>query len=177
VDSALWIGAVTGLAGAALGGGITYLASVQQIKAARAQRLEDERADQGRRSLERRFTAYSRFLTRARRFRNAVRPPHHEGSGLRVPITEIDALARSADAAGSRVFLVAESRPTEEACATVMWTIGQTVGAIHEHDSNPNRVDWGTLNDELSHALRNFQTAAKAELGVDSGLPQGVEDR
>jgi hypothetical protein len=90
VDSALWIGAVTGLAGAAVGGAISYLVSVQQIREARAQRQEAERSAQARRSLDRRFAAYADFLTHARRFRNAIRPPHRPGAGMRVPVPEID---------------------------------------------------------------------------------------
>jgi hypothetical protein len=164
VNSALWIGAVTGLAGAAVGGAISYLVSFQQIREARTQRVEGERSDQARRSLERRFAAYADFLTHARRFRNAIRPPHRPGSGLRVPIQEIDTLARSADAAGSLVFLVSESTQTEGACGTVMRTIGQIAGAIHEHEAAPDNVRWDELNEEIEQALRKFQGASKAEL-------------
>jgi hypothetical protein len=167
VNSALWVGAVTGLAGAVVGGLISYVVSRQQIKDARAQRLEQDRADQARRSQERRFDTYSRFLTRARRCRNAARPPHRPGSGLRVPAQEIDALARSAGAASSRVFLVAESAQTEEACTAVLRTIDRTVSAIHEHEQDPDEVLWESLNEQWSQVLRNFQTATRIELGVD----------
>jgi hypothetical protein len=168
VNSALRVGAVTGLTGAVVGGLISYVVSRQQINDARAQRLEKERADQARRSEERRFDTYARFLTRARRFRNAVRPPHRPGSGLRVPAGEIDALARSADAAGSRVFLVAESGQTQEACAAVMRTIGRTVGAIHEHEEDPDEVPWESLSEEWAQVLRDFQAASRIELGIRS---------
>ena len=53
VDSALWVGAATGLAGTAVGGAITYLVSVQQIRENRAQRRETGRAGQVRRAEQR----------------------------------------------------------------------------------------------------------------------------
>ena len=162
---------MTGLAGAALGGTISYLVSLQQITEARAQRLEGERSEQTRRSLERRFDAYARFLTRARQFRNAIRPPHHPGSRLRLAAHEIDALARSADAAGSLVFLVTESVDTDAACATVMRTIGRSIGVIHEHQGDPGAVAWDELNDAMEHALRNFVSTTRAELDVRDPRP------
>jgi hypothetical protein len=171
VSGALWVGAATGLAGAAVGGAITYLVSIQQIKESRAQRLEAERSDQARRSLERRSAAYADFLTSARRFRNAVRPPHQLGSGLRVPIQEIDTLGRAADAAGSLIFLVSYNARTEAACATAMRIIGQTLGAIHEYEGDPDGVRWDQLNEDMEQAVRDFQGAAKAELRIDSGAP------
>ena len=167
---------MTGLAGAAVGGAISYLVSFQQIREARTQRLEGERSDQARRSLERRFAAYADFLTHARRFRNAIRPPHRPGSGLRIPIHEIDALARSADAAGSLVFLVSDSPQTEGACGAVMRTIGQVVGAIHERERDPGDVPWDELNEEIEQALRNFQATSKAELRSHGVRPAPVAD-
>ena len=83
-----------------------------------------------------------------------------------MPAGEIDALARSADAAGSRVFLVAESGHTQEACAAVVRTIGRTVGAIHEHEEDPDGVPWESLNEEWGHVLRDFQAASRIELGI-----------
>lgn len=168
VDSALWIGAVTGLAGAAVGGAISYLVSVQQIRDAHAQRQDADRFEQARRSLDRRSAAYADFLTHARQFRNAVRRPHHPEAGLRVAVQEIDTLANSADAAGSLVFLLAESNQTEAACGAVMRTIGQVVGGIHDGEADPDQVHWDELNEQMSRRLREFQTAARAELHIHS---------
>lgn len=176
MNSALWIGAVTGLAGAAVGGAISYVVNFQQIREARAQRRKEERADQARRSLERRFAAYADFLTSARRFRNAVRPPHRPRAGLRTPIHDIDALARSADAAGSLVFLVSDSPQTEAACGAVMRTIGQIVGAIHEGEADPDGVPWDELNRAIEQALRNFQALSRAELRGDSASPAAAPE-
>ena len=72
VSSDLWFGALTTLAGAALGGASTYLVSRLQIRESRAQRVEAERWDRARRNVDRRFGAYANFLTEARGYRNAI---------------------------------------------------------------------------------------------------------
>jgi hypothetical protein len=64
--------------------------------------------------------------------------------------------------------LVAESAQTEEACNAVLRTIDRTVSAIHEHEKDPDEVPWESLNEEWSQVLRNFQTATRIELGVNS---------
>lgn len=176
VDSALWVGAVTGLAGAAVGGVISYLVSRQQIRDARAQRLEGERSERERRSQDRRFDAYVSFVTDARRFRDAIRPPHYPGSGPRLPVQEIYALAHSADAAGSLVFLVSESSETQKACGNVMRTIGKTVDAFQKLEGDPDSASWeslpwGELSEDMARVLRNFQAAARSELGVNDADP------
>jgi hypothetical protein len=171
VDSDLWIGAVTSLAGAVVGGAISYVVSVQQIRDGRLQRREAEHAEEVRRSLDRRFATYADFLTHARRFRNAIRPPHHPGAGLRVPVAEIDTLAGSADGAGSPVFLVAESTVTEAICGETMRTIGQIVGAVHEGEADPDHVPWDELNEQMAPTLGEFQNAARAELQIHSPRP------
>jgi hypothetical protein len=172
VDSALWIGAMTGLVGAVVGGAITYLVSIQQAKEARAQRREAEKSETARRSQERRVTAYAGFLTSARQFRNAIRPPHHHGAGLREPIEEIDVLARAADSAGSLVFLLAESSRTGSACGTVLQTIGDVVGAVHDGEKDPDHVRWEELNKRMSQVLENFQAAIRTELQIPGSQPE-----
>jgi hypothetical protein len=72
VSSDVWIGAVTTLAGAVLGGAISFLLSRQQMREARRQRQEEDARERRRRSADRRFEAYADFLTRTRSFRNAV---------------------------------------------------------------------------------------------------------
>jgi hypothetical protein len=171
VDSALWIGAMTGLAGAVIGGAITYLVSVQQAKDARVQRQEAEQAEAARRSVDRRLAAYADFLTPARQFRDVIRPPHHCGAGLRVPLQEIDVLARSANSAGSLVFLLAEASRAGSACGTVMRTIGEVVGALHDGEKAPDHVRWEDLNERMSRVLREFQEAVRTELQVPSDQP------
>jgi hypothetical protein len=52
--------------------------------------------------------------------------------------------------------LVAESAQPEEACAAVLHTIDRTVGAIHEHEKDPDEAPRESLNEQWSQVLRNF---------------------
>jgi hypothetical protein len=165
VSSDLWLGAVTTLAGAALGGVSTYLVSRLQIRESRTQRVEAERWDRARRNVDRRFDAYANFLTYGRRYRNAIRPYRPE-SGPGMTIEEIDAAGREATAAGSLVFLVYDNPATEAACRSVLRAIRDTVGVIHERAPDLDGVPWQELNDDMARVLRDFQDAARAELEV-----------
>jgi hypothetical protein len=167
VNTSLWFGALTTLAGAALGGAISYFLSRQQIREARAQRLEAERSERAHQSRERRLGIYADFLTHARNYRNAIRQPDHPESGPSVPLQEIGDLGRAADAAGSLVHLVSESRQTATACGAVMRTMGETSGVLHASGADMTGVPWKELNKKMSDVLRTFQTAARAELGID----------
>jgi hypothetical protein len=168
MNSDLWFGAVTTLAGAVLGGAISFLLSRQQLKDARAQRAEEALREKDRRSVDRRFDAYANFHTQARAYRSAIRP-YREQSGPGIIIREIDLLAHSADAASSLVFLVQESRTTRKACAAVVRTIGHTLAVIHELDSNLDDVPWLELNDDMARVMREWEAAAREELGVGGG--------
>jgi uncharacterized membrane-anchored protein YhcB (DUF1043 family) len=108
MSSQVWIGAVATVVGVALGGGISYVSNRQQMREARTQRLEEARREQYRRSVDRRFQAYSDFLTRVRSCRNVVRD-YRLLSDHRPNIGDIDALMRSANDASAMVFLVVES--------------------------------------------------------------------
>jgi hypothetical protein len=154
MQSDVWIGALITLAGAALGGAISYLLSRQQIKEARERRREDERWERARRSTERRFDFYADFLTHARQYRNAIWPPAHPGTGLSVSLHEIDDLFRAADTASTLVFLVNESRATQEACIKLMLTMGKTSEDLHAHESAPADIQWKELNQGMSRAMR-----------------------
>lgn len=166
VNADIWVGAVTTLAGAIIGGAISYLLSRQQIREARTQRAEEARRDQDRRSEERRFSAYSDFLTQARRYRSAIRP-YRRDSAPGLTVQEIDAHAAAADAAGSLVFLVSRSLGTREACRKVLRTIGETLTVIHELSTDLGAGPWKELNNDMAGSLREFQNAARAELGAD----------
>jgi hypothetical protein len=72
VSGDVWVGAVTTLVGAVVGGVISFFLSWQQVKEARRQRQEDDVRELRRRSADRRFQAYADFLTRTRSFRNAM---------------------------------------------------------------------------------------------------------
>lgn len=73
MNSDLWVGAATTLAGAALAGLISLGVNRQQMRDARAQRAEDDQRAKDRRSDDRRFTAYVEFAARARSYRDAIR--------------------------------------------------------------------------------------------------------
>lgn len=168
MNISLWFGALTTLLGAALGGAISYFLSHQQMKEARAQRLEAERSERARRSWERRLDIYADFLMHARNYRNAIRQPSHPESGPRMPLQEIGDLARAADAAGSLVHLVSQSRQTAAACGDVMRATGETSGVLHVFDDTAG-IAWEELNEKMSQVLHRFQAAARAELGIDDG--------
>jgi hypothetical protein len=153
------------LGGSSTRGASTYLVSRLQIKESRAQRVEAERWDRARRNVDRRFDAYANFLTSARTYRNAIRPYRPE-SGPGMTVQEIDAAAREATAAGSLVFLVYDNPATEAACRSVLRTIRDTVGVIHESAPDLDGVPWRELNDGMARVLRNFQDAARTELEV-----------
>jgi len=162
----LWVGAVTTLAGAILGGAISFLISRQLIIEARTQRKEEAARDRDRRSVERRFDAYADFLKRARSYRNAIRPYVITEAATR----DIDALAQAADAAGSFVSLVAESEMTLNASHRVLAAIAASQELLHDPDSASREARWPEANDAMVLSLRQFQAAAREELeisGVD----------
>jgi hypothetical protein len=173
---------VTTLAGALLGGAISFILSRQQVKDARQQREEDDAREQRRRSADRRFQSYSDFLTRARSFRNAVEAyylhPHHKPQ-----LVEIDSLLQSANDASALVFLVVESKGTYEGCRSVLRALWRTRGILHGIEQSTGEDPWVELNVLLGRTTREFQNAARSELGVsgpaepwDSTTLDGQED-
>lgn len=181
MSGGLWVGAVTTLAGAILGGAISFVLSRQQIIEARAQRKEEARHDKNRRSLERRFDAYADFLKRARSYRNAIRPYAMTEAATR----DIDALAQAADASGAFISLVAESEMTLSASHKVLAAIAASQELLHNPDSHSRDARWPEANDAMVLALRQFQATAREELdvsGVDRswilshGRPVGQTD-
>jgi len=156
------VGAVTTLAGAVLGGAISFLLSRQQIIEARAQRKEEASLDRNRRSVERRFDAYAEFLKSARSYRNAVRP----ATVTEAAIADIDALALAADAAGSLITLVAESTTTIGASHKVMQAVGVSQDVLHDPNQDSREARRHEAIDRLVLSLRQFQAAAREELGV-----------
>jgi hypothetical protein len=167
VNVTLWFGALTTLVGAALGGAISFALNRQQIIEARVQRLEAERSERARQSEERRLDVYADFLTHARRFRIAIRRPSNPESGPTVPLQEVRDLARAADEACSLVFLITQSRQMGVACREVMRTISETSETLHAAGVDTMKVAWEEMNDKMSRVLRDYQAAARAELGID----------
>jgi hypothetical protein len=161
----VWIGAVTTLAGTALGGGISFFVSRQQARDMRSQREEEYLHEQRKQSADRRFQAYSEFLTRARSLRNALATyyvhPGHEPS-----LAEVDSLLQSANDASTLVFLVVESDDTYQACREVLRALSKARSIIHSTESAATGNPWGELNILLGQATREFQNAARSELDV-----------
>jgi hypothetical protein len=162
VSSGVWVGAVATLAGAVLGGAISFLLSRQQIIEARAQREEEASRDKERRSVERRFDAYSDFLKRARSYRNVVR----ESVISEATFHDVDALAHAADSAGSLIPLVAESPMTIEACHRTLRAIRMSQSVVHNPDRDSRMARRSEAVDELVLSLRQFQAEAREELSV-----------
>jgi hypothetical protein len=156
------VGAVTTLAGAVLGGAISFLLSRQQILEARAQRAEEASLDKNRRSAERRLDAYADFLMRARSYRNAIRP----ATTTEAAVKDIDALAQTADAAGALITLVAESTTTIEASHKLMRAISVAQDVIHDPNWGSREARRPEAIDMLVLSLRQFQAAAREELDV-----------
>jgi hypothetical protein len=165
VSSDVWIGAVTTLAGAVLGGAISFLLNCQQMREARRQRHEQDARERRRLSADRRFEAYADFLTRARSFRNAAESfylqPRRNPS-----LQEIDSLLQSANDASALVFLVVEDHATYEACRHVLRALSRAQAVIHRIEAPGSADPWGELNVMLGRATREFQNAARNELDV-----------
>jgi hypothetical protein len=165
VSSDLWVGAITTLSGATLGGAISLVITRQQLKAAHAQRAEDAERDEHRRSIERRFSAYADFLDKARSFRNALRPYGSQPVPLLAP-KDISALARSAHAASPLAFLVVESRRTRVALGELATAMSDIQRDLDDDRSGPTDKPWADLNTRIKSALDKFEDAAREELEV-----------
>jgi hypothetical protein len=175
VSSDVWVGAATTLVGAILGGAISFLLSSQQVREARRQRQEDEARERRRLSVDRRFTAYADFLTRARSFRNAAES-YYLQPGRGPALTEVNSLLQSANDASTLVFLVVESEQTYEGCRQVLRALERARAMIHGTPPGAGAGPWPELNALLGQATRGFQNSARNELGV-SGPVAAWQDR
>jgi hypothetical protein len=179
VSSDVWIGAATTLAGAILGGAISFLLSSRQVREARRQRQEDDTRERRRLSIDRRFTAYADFLTRARSFRNAAEA-YYSQPGRGPSLTEVDSLLQSANDASALVFLVVEGEQTYEGCREVLRALQRARKVIHgtapDADADTDAGPWPELNLLLGRATREFQNSVRNELEV-SGPIAAWDDR
>jgi hypothetical protein len=166
VSTDLWLGTVTTLLGAALGGSISFIVSRQQIKSAWIQREADAAEERNRRTEDRRFTAYSEFITRARSSRNALRAYYHQQSGSRPSIKELDTVLQAAQDSSTLVFLLVESEEAYEGCLAVVRSLGTARDMLH--GARPSGTDdpWTELNQLFGRSTRNFQNAVRTELRV-----------
>jgi hypothetical protein len=165
VDNSVWVGAVTTLVGVGLGGIISFALSHQQLKDARLQREEQEKIDERKRSTDRRLQAYSEFLTQARSYRNAVEA-YYLHPDNRPSLNKIDELDHAANDASSVVFLLVEGEGTFEGCVEVLRALWRTQAIIHHSESSAADDPWTKINGVLGRSTREFQNAARKELGV-----------
>lgn len=172
MDINLWLGAATTLIGAVIGGTLSFVLSRQQMKDARAQRMENDAREERRRTMDRRFEAYADFITHARAYRTAIRP-HSDRSSPTIPVDELDALARAADQASSIVFLVLQSKQTFDACRQILKAVRNAQDFAHT--ANPaNMPDaWAEHSKTIANLLRRYQVAVRSELDV-TGLNDSV---
>jgi len=161
------------LTGGLLGGAISFVLSRQQLNDARLQRKEEELRETKRRSEDRRFQAYSDFLTRARSYRNAVQA-YYLHANNRPSLGEIDALLLAASDASSIVFLVVESDGTYKGCIAILQALWRTQTIIHHIEPSAADDPWTEINNELGRSTRDFQNAAKDELGVGGPMEPWV---
>ena len=175
VSADIWVGAITTLAGGVLGSTVSLLVSRQQARDARRQRVEEETLARRRRSEDRRYAAYSDFLTRTRSFRNAVEA-YYTSPRAKPALAEIDALLQNANDASALVFLVVEGRDTYDGGRSVLRTLSRARAVLHEVAKSPATDPWDELKVSLGKAIREFQNAARSELGV-SGPTVPWEDR
>jgi hypothetical protein len=158
VGNDVWIGAVTTLLGAALGGALSFVLNRQQWK-------QEESRERHRRSEERRFQAYAEFLIRERSYRNAVEA-YYLHPDNRPSINDLDVLLHAAQDASTLVFLVVESKDTRKGCLSVMRTLSRARDITHRIASGSADDPWPELELEFGRATREFQNAVRNELEV-----------
>jgi hypothetical protein len=166
----IWLGAVTTLAGAGLGGVISLALNRQQMRDAREQRTEDDERLKNRRSEDRRFDAYTNFSTCLRSYRDSIRVLEDPSAG-QVSVDEIDAFARSVNTASALAFFIVESQATYQACRAIIGAVLKVQTALHSMDRS--QALWTELNAEIAALVREFQVAARDELGV-GGIDRSV---
>ena len=118
-----------------------------------------------RRSEERRFQAYSEFLTGVRSCRNAVQAYYLQSDNG--PSTEeLDVVLQAANDASALVFLVAESEETYQGCVAALGALWKARVMIHELDASGAGGSWAELHADFGRSMREFQNAVRHELQV-----------
>jgi hypothetical protein len=163
VSADIWLGAATTLIGAGLGGAISLALNRQQMSGARVQRAEDDQRLRRQRSETRRFDAYSQFSLALRSYRDAIRPLERQ-STTQVSLDNMAALAKSVNDTSAIVFFIAESDMTYEACRATVQAVHNAQNTLHKGDRS--QALWAELNSEIAQLVREFQVAARNELGV-----------
>jgi hypothetical protein len=165
VGSTVWLASVTGLIGVVLGGLVSLAVSRQQIREARKQRADQALEERYRRSVERRFKAYSEFINCHRSVQHAVNSYYSQVPGS-PSVSDITALLQSANNASAMVFLVAETERTNKACIGVLHVLRETQRVVGGEALSSTDSPRSKLNIQMGRAMREFENAARTELGV-----------
>lgn len=174
MSSDLWLGSATTLVGVALGGVVSLALSRLQIKAAQSQRTQEALQNRMQRSADRRYDAYSAFLTRARSARNAVRQ-YCLSADAKPSVSNIEELIGQTNDASALVFLLVETTRAYDACREVLRALGKTEGVVRDQTPESVANNWSDLSEMLGRALREFQNAVREELAVTGAERPWVE--
>jgi hypothetical protein len=177
VGTSAWLAPVAGLVGVMLGGLVSFAVSYQQIREARSQRADEADQERQRRSEDRRFKAYADFIVSHRAVQNALQLHYSQAAG-KPDLKDIDELLQAGYNSSAMVFLVAETERTSDACVGVLRILQHTQDLIH-HDAS-KLADSSTraeLNVTLGRTMREFENAARAELGVSGPEWTWIERR
>lgn len=165
METAVWLASVTGLVGVALGGLVSLAVSRQQIREAHALRADEASQERYRRSVDRRFKAFSEFIIHHRAARGALQFYYSQLEG-KPSLSDISKVLRSARDSAAMTFLVLETERTYKACRGVLRALEQAQNAVYETAGDPSTNPGQEINLALGRAMREFQNAARAELEV-----------
>jgi hypothetical protein len=166
MGSAIWLASATGLIGVALGGLVSLAVSRQQIREARALRADEASQERYRRSVDRRFNAFSEFIIQQRAARGALLFYYSQLDG-KPSLTEVNKALRSARDSAAMTFLVLETERTYKACRGVLHALERAQNAVYENTERPSTNPGSETSNELGRAMREFQNAVRAELEVN----------
>lgn len=151
--------------GVVLGGLVSLAVSRQQIREAGKQRADEALEERYQRSVERRFEAYSEFINCHRSVQHAVNSYYSQVPGC-PSVSDITALLQSANNASAMVSLVAETGRTNEACIGVLRALRETQRIVCDETRSSTDNPQSKLNIQMGRAMREFENAARTELGV-----------
>ena len=165
METSVWLASVTGLVGVVLGGLVSLAVSRQQIREAHALRADEASQERYRRSVDRRFEAFSEFIIQHRAARGALLFYYSQLEG-KPSLSDISKIIRSARDSAAMTFLVLETERTYKACRGVLLALEQAQNAVYETAGDPSANPSREIQLVLGRAMREFQNAARAELEV-----------
>jgi hypothetical protein len=145
---------------------VSLAVSRQQIREARALRADEASQERYRRSVDRRFNAFSEFIIQHRAARGALLFYYSELDG-KPSLSDINKALRSARDSAAMVFLVLETERTYKACRDVLRALEHAQSVVYENAGRPSASPGDEINIALGRVMREFQNAARAELEVN----------